>query len=751
MKYLVITLLFLGLTNSAYAGLMESLASLSSNISGNDCNQSSAQITEEGTCDLGEAPLNPLPGATDDLATTITESTYFVELAEVRKSDFVCAVQYIQNIKNDSQKLESLKNDISEKLISYSELNADTVNLMGTIGRLARSVRYIRNTEEKASAEAELVSLREQLQKMQIATAAIRSSVPLIHLEPINDLFQDYSTRLNGPSVQIRNDRTPAAETMAELDRVQFSRDLNESLDSTLSSLGNDISTLNSGIESGGVSIDRAMRESLAQDLSLLETYQLQNPNNPPEMQELTCSVDQRYGSGAQTRDQILNFGSIGLTLASLGIGGVIRGSAAIGANFFNGARVAALSGMLSMRSANVLSAIAIGLDAGAGINEIGRSCFGDSLENMVRSSPGTCQEPTIEQNNQDNCILASGLTALGIGLASPAGQQLLARAITPLSRSTPQLPRSLIERSRPYTNTNQIPGGGSGALSTGGLTEGRYIRTQDIDPADLTYGQGLGTPRSFENFRDLEGVPRVEVTPSDIILASDEHSGSAGIVRLATMGDGRTVAIKAYEPYVPPNGDRNSPENIELINNAILDEARGLERAEALGIGPEFHGVFVDEFGRTNVVMDVVTGDFPSEAGEFITASTLREFDNMYERIHSAGFNGSLGDFQFYITRDGHPRVIDAGSLADTSRIGGGRDSFLNSQASDRISLLRGGGPNLGVPYLEELRTAQPEQYATTMRLMQRYLGDHRAHLVEPYRDYFNMAIERQRGLQTR
>jgi len=250
---------------------MESLASLSSSFSGNDCNQGLAEATEQGSCDLGEAPLNPLAGPTEDLATAITESTYFVELGEVRKSDFTCAVQYIQNVKNDSQKLESLKNDISEKLISYSELNADTVNLMGRIGQLARSVRYIRNTEEKAEAEAELVILREQLQKMQIATAAIRSSVPLIHLEPINDLFQDYSMRLNGPSVQMRNQSTPAAETMAELDREQFTRDLNESLDNTLNSLGNDISTLDSGIASGGVGFDRAMRESLAQDLGCLK------------------------------------------------------------------------------------------------------------------------------------------------------------------------------------------------------------------------------------------------------------------------------------------------------------------------------------------------------------------------------------------------------------------------------------------------------------------------------------------------
>lgn len=752
-KLFQILILNMSLILPVQAGLMESLASLSSNITGNTCVEGHDHGDSAVPCEYPETHLSPLQTEAGALANIVTENSYFVGLAEIRKADFECAINYVESTKGDSEKLAALTNEVSEKLVAYSELNADVVNLMGRIAQKANVARYLRNTEEKAAAETELAGLRDQLRRMQIATAAIRSSVPLIHLAPIDRLFQQHSVQLNEPSTQIRNQERPAAETMRPLDHTQFTNDFREALNQTLGSLRSDVTTLNNGIESGGIEFDRSMRESLAQDLGLLETYQVQNPNQTTEMRELACEIDARFGSGAQTRDQILNFGSIGLTLASFGIGGIIRGGAAVGANFFNGARVAALSGMMSMRSANVLSAVAIGLDVGAGINEIGRSCFGDSMQNTVRLSAGSCHEPTIEQNNQDNCVLASSLTALGIGLASPAGQQLLGRALVAggvISPSRPSgLPTGIVERARPYTNTEQIPGGGPGALRTAGLTEGRYIRTQDIDPQDLTYGQGFGPIEQFEDFNNLYRVPRVEVTPSNIILASDEHSGSAGIVRLATMADGRTVVIKAIEPYLPPGVDRNSPDNLRFINDAILAEARGLERAEALGIGPEFHGVYVDEFGRTNVVMDVVTGDFPREAGEFITADTFREFDQMFERIHNAGFNGGLGDFQFYITRDGHPRVIDAGSLDSPLSVLGGRDEFLLSQASNRIQLLEGAGPELGIPYLESLRQFNNEQYLATMRLMQRFFSDHRSHLVEAYRDYYNSALARQRRLQ--
>ena len=372
---------------------------------------------------------------------------------------------------------------------------------------------------------------------------------------------------------------------------------------------------------------------------------------------------------------------------------------------------------MMTMRSANTLSAIAVGLDAAAGINEIGRACFGDSLENSVTSSSESCQHPTIEQNNQDNCVLASGLTALGIGLASPAGQKLMGRAIASIS-GPPGLPDEIINSSRPYTNTEEISGGGPGALNLVGMSEGRFIRTQDIDPIHLGYTQSLRPARQFNDYSSIDDIPKVDVNPSDIILASEHHSGSNGIVRLATLADGRTVVIKAIRPYTPPWVDPDSPENLAYIEKKVFEEAKGLARADAMGIGPEFHGVYVDEFGRTNVVMDVVTGDFPEAAGEFINANTFKEFDEMFQRINDSGFNGSLNDFQYHITRDGHPRIIDAGS-------------------------------ELGVPYLEELRATDQEQWSSTMRIMQKYMSDDCANLISEYHDYYHMALERQRRLR--
>lgn len=736
---------------------METLASLSSQIDGRTCAATPEGASEAATqdvpmidpeCDCEETYDSPLSEITA-LAEEVSEDSYFAGLAEIRKSDFECARDFVQGLAGNEQELSSLIEDVEEKLISYSELNADIVNLMGQISNMSNSLRYARDNETRASIESDLAELRPQLEMMQIAAAAIRGSVPLIHLGPIDDLFQRTSVRLNGPSVQIRNQDRPAAETMAELDRDQFRSQFRQALSQTLSGLRSDISTLESGITSGGASFDRSMRESLAQDRGLLEAYVGQNPNLSDEMNQIACDVDDRYGTGAESRDAILNFGSIGLTLASFGIGGLIRGTAAVGANVFNGARVAALSGMMSVRSANIISAVAIGLDSAAGINEIGRACFGSSLQTNVTIEAGQCNEPTIEQREQDNCVLASGLTALGIGLASPAGQELLGRALVGSgivrgpSGVDAGLPPGITSRVQTYDDPNQLPGG-AGGVSSAGLNEGRYIRTQDIRPEDLPYDQGLRAPRQPTEFGSIEDVPTVEVTPTNIILTSDEHSGSNGVVRLATLPDGRPVAIKAVSLYTPPG--INATDTDVRTAEVIFAEAQGHEYADALGVGPEFHGIFVDEYGRTNVVMDLVTGDFPGESAGRVTAATLSEFDEMVRRIDDGGYLTGSSDFQFYVTNDGHPRVIDAGVLASPNRQAGGDPAFLRSMASNRLSLTRSAPTDVGIAYFEGLRTSDPTQYAMTMRLMGQWLGDHRRHLVEPYADYFEMASNRAR-----
>lgn len=146
---------------------------------------------------------------------------------------------------------------------------------------------------------------------------------------------------------------------------------------------------------------------------------------------------------------------------------------------------------------------------------------------------------------------------------------------------------QALERRAQPYTSPGEIPGG-AGGVSSRGLSDGRYLRSSDIEGSDLPYTDGV-RPQSagVRRYTALSEIEQVEVTPTDIILASGSHSGSAGVVRLATLPDGRPVVIKSYSL----TGADGRPLTADT-SNLILQESRGLAIADDLGIGPRFHGI---------------------------------------------------------------------------------------------------------------------------------------------------------------
>jgi hypothetical protein len=358
-------------------------------------------------------------------------------------------------------------------------------------------------------------------------------------------------------------------------------------------------------------------------------------------------------------------------------------------------------------------------------------------IENRASLLSGVATEQEFNQRqNQVDLQLVLGIPILdlaGLGTLRVADNVLagtIRNADEVVTRA--ELPQGILERVESFTDTRQIPGG-AGGVQTAGINQGRFIRTQDIRPADLPYQQGLREVREPRTFRSLEEVPEVEVNPTDIVLTSREHSGSNGIVRLATLPDGRPVAIKAVELY------RNQYDDAATIAarnaDALLEDINGTELADALGIGPQFHGTFVDEFGRTNLVMDLATGDFPGESAGNITANTLREFDEMFSRISTHSGYRDLGDFQFYITNDGHPRVIDAHPLVSSTE--GTAQQFINRQARERAELLEQTEPSIGIEYLRGLRDSSFVQYEETIEILR--LRSRRPDFPNEYREFID------------
>ena len=293
-------------------------------------------------------------------------------------------------------------------------------------------------------------------------------------------------------------------------------------------------------------------------------------------------------------------------------------------------------------------------------------------------------------------------------------------------------LPDGLLAHTEPFTNA-QVPGGMAG-LSDVGLTEGRFLRSLDISSTDLPYNQAFRSPREPVRYTGIEEVPRVEVTETDVVLASGEHSGSASVVRLATLPDGRPVAIKQItvdESVLAMPGNEN------FIADATFREAQGLEIADALGVGPRFHGVYVDDAGRSHLVMDVATGDFPSQSGRNINLQTFEDFEEMFSRIRTSGQGNNLGDFQYFVTDTGNLRVIDAGNFSFSPPTHPAiTRQFPDDVMRYRLELIRHADPAVGRAYLERLRRTNQRVYVTTLDRIAMWNHDQLRHLYTAYED---------------
>jgi Flp pilus assembly pilin Flp len=273
-----------------------------------------------------------------------------------------------------------------------------------------------------------------------------------------------------------------------------------------------------------------------------------------------------------------------------------------------------------------------------------------------------------------------------------------------------------LQEKAKPFTNAEEIPGGAGGVMSSN--KTGKYLRTQDIQPGDLPYESAIRPAQPVKLADTLDEMPQAKVKKvTDTFLASDEHSGSAGVVRLAELEDGRPVATKTYYP------SRGA-----ITDEEILSEARSAQLFSDLGIGPKYHGIYRDADGRLNVVMDVVPGDF---SGTKVTAQTFDDLETVGARLKGAGIE-DVGDFQLYRTQDGRLVAIDPGYAADAigRKAHSGVDDVSGFMTRERMQQLGQADPDVGQAYLDQLKQTNPKAYESVIQKMKdpntrRWMGE--------------------------
>ncbi|MBI4982917.1 MAG: hypothetical protein HZC15_07305, partial [Candidatus Omnitrophica bacterium] len=183
-------------------------------------------------------------------------------------------------------------------------------------------------------------------------------------------------------------------------------------------------------------------------------------------------------------------------------------------------------------------------------------------------------------------------------------------------------------------------------------------LQTSDIAEEDLPYSVVMREQNKHgfvpSTLSEVPLIQDVRLPSEDVFLISKAMNGSAGVVKLGFLKDGRPVALKAYFTNRP------------LTERFMLMDYQGAYIADVLGIGPKVHGLFVDQKAKW-LVMDIVSGDFLNVARQNIKLVTYRDLREIKLRLQNANINAMEGDFQYYITPQGRILIIDQGALAET------------------------------------------------------------------------------------
>jgi hypothetical protein len=250
---------------------------------------------------------------------------------------------------------------------------------------------------------------------------------------------------------------------------------------------------------------------------------------------------------------------------------------------------------------------------------------------------------------------------------------------------------------------------------------------TVDIAARELPYATTLRAPRAPNlplSLASAEPAPVAEVT--DIAFASVEHSGSAGLVRLGYLQDGRPVALKSY--HLGPG--RTDAEEV------ALSETRSAKLLSDLGVGPLFHGVWRDPEGHWNVVFDVARGDF---VGTPVTADTFRDLETIFARLNGAGVH-DVPDLQMYRDGAGRLMIIDPNMAADGRRGMHEPDEAGGYAAAARLEQLHEAPVDVGRRYLEWLRARKPAAFRGLRALVRRRSDGYAKPVRENYPDLFGI-----------
>lgn len=397
LKFLISFCIFVQASHAS-AGPLETLSEQAFKITGNKCEPAAKTSSSEEVCDenTSETQRN-LKDAKEiaQIAAQDEEDRYFNLLAQQQVRELQCASDFAKNTIGQNSK-DFANSDLKQKLILAQQVRAKTKELAKKIvsdPSLATPVcptnfealeEQVKGFKKNARYNAckELISLQNSYK-------VIVAAIPLSGAPAIQSVIEKYAS---------------ADKEISDQDMV---KSLNAAYSETQKALDENRSNLTQSlVGQGGAGLDRSARHDLLADPALSASV----VKSQPKLSEVACLANARYGQGADNLNNGVMIGSLFLGVGAATVGKI----GAFTAKAFSTAQSARTVGMVSYNAMNMMKYAAMATDFASMAAVTDQACFKTKIADLKTS--GACvSAPTADRVEQDNCIMAASLTALGV------------------------------------------------------------------------------------------------------------------------------------------------------------------------------------------------------------------------------------------------------------------------------------------------------------------------------------------------
>ncbi|MBI4370041.1 MAG: hypothetical protein HY547_07415 [Elusimicrobia bacterium] len=189
-----------------------------------------------------------------------------------------------------------------------------------------------------------------------------------------------------------------------------------------------------------------------------------------------------------------------------------------------------------------------------------------------------------------------------------------------------------------------------------------------------LTRQEIVKMPERLAAYLKVRLIKVEDLPPAEpLVRITDIRKGTMQILQTTYQSKPAILKIAATR-LEPVNAYRAA-----LAYSDFIDEVRGAQLFERLGIGPKFYGIVDLGNGRLAYLMEKVPGEVPQIMADRITQDVTARAVRMVNQIFDAGYAVGGAEFQVLIDANGVVRAIDPEYVDPLSRLPGLSDAARN------------------------------------------------------------------------